>query len=86
MITTVTIYPKKSIAADAARLEAGLMQTTDIRINPFPRVRKGQTEALFLSVDELDKLRGLEIRNWYTHYDVNLTQDQVEFLNSRKRG
>ena len=82
----VNVYRNQAQAAEAAKLDVHLMGG-ELRMKPYI-VRKSQKEEnMYISQSQIrDRIVGLEISAWFSHYNVNLTAEEREFLDSRKRG
>ena len=80
------IFPTQRIADEVARLDIHL-GGGELQMKPLTVIKKNGRKELYLTVDSAMKyLIGTELANYYTHYDVKLTQEQKDFLESRKRG
>jgi len=86
MKIVVGIFPTQKIADKIARLDAHL-DGAELRMRPQTALIKNGKITYYMSVDQIpEKIMGLELSSYYTHYDVQLTHEQSVSLKQRTRG
>jgi len=82
------IYPNMRIASAVARMDSSLYPDCELRLKPYPQLECASSITMYVPKEFIEdqRHRGLEIKSYWTHYDVKLTEDQRESLEIIKRG